>query len=166
MTDSRVTSQGRWRLDAVPYDHPGAVRLARALQSEQEKMYGFADDPAGTPPEEFAPPAGLFLLASAAGVPAGCGGWRTAGPRVAEVKRMYVIPGQRGRGLGGLILEALEQDAAGNGGMTEAILETGVRNTAALGLYAARGYAPVRPYVPGRRPEINRAMRKRLRDCR
>ncbi|MEU3862630.1 hypothetical protein AB0F03_35835 [Streptomyces sp. NPDC028722] len=48
-------------------------------------------------------------------------------------------------------------------GPTEILLETGIRNVAALGLYAASGYEPIRSYVPGRNPEINRALRKVVR---
>lgn len=165
MMNLHAEPRAPWKLAVVPYSHPDAVRLTRALQAEQAETYGFADDPAAAVPEEFAPPTGLFLVATAAGVAVGCGGWRTAAPQVAEVKRMYVSPQHRGRGLGRLILEALEQDAAANRGMTEAILETGVRNIDALELYAACGYVPTASYVPGRRADVNRAMRKSLRSC-
>jgi hypothetical protein len=47
--------------------------------------------------------------------------------------------------------------------MAHAILETGVRNRAALSLYATCGYALVKSYVEGRNPHVNWAMRKPLR---
>jgi GNAT superfamily N-acetyltransferase len=152
-----------WALDAVSYASPDARRLTLALHAEQLATYGHADDPTGTPAEELDSPAGLFLVVSAtSGGPAvACGGWRTAARHVAEVKRMYVEPAHRGRGLGRLLLRELERDATACR-HTVMILETGSLNHAALGLYAGCGYRPTDPYAPGRDPGINRAMRKDL----
>jgi GNAT superfamily N-acetyltransferase len=152
-----------WTLTAVSYSSPDARRLAQALHREQHATYGFADDPAGTPAGEFEAPHGTFLIAAADGGPAvACGGWRTAGPGTAEIKRMYVGPAVRGHGLGRRVLEALENDAVRHG-MTQMILETGARNHVALSLYAACGYTRVPSYVAGRDPDVNRAMQKALR---
>ncbi|WP_309075007.1 GNAT family N-acetyltransferase [Streptomyces sp. NWU339] len=105
----------------------------------------------------------MFLLARLGRGPAlACGGWRTLNTSAAEIKRMYVVPPARGQGLGRRILAALEQDVLGRGPI-EVLLETGIRNVAALGLYTACGYEPIRSYVPGRNPEINRALRKVFR---
>ncbi len=162
MTDLRPQTGPLWTLTVVPYQHPEARRLTQALYREQLALYGFADDPADTPDTDFTAPEGTFILASAGDDPAlGCGGWRTAGPRTGEIKRMYVTPAARGRGLGRLILQVLQEDAARRG-MTEMILETGARNTAALGLYARSGYISARPYGKDRDPGINRAMRRGL----
>lgn len=151
-----------WTLTAVSYASPDARRLTRALYREQLATYGFADDPAGTPAGEFEAPHGTFLVASPGGGPAlACGGWRTAGPGTAEVKRMYVALAVRGHGLGRRVLEALENDAVRRG-MTQTILETGARNRAALSLYAAWGYTRVPSYVAGRDLDVNPAMRKFL----
>ena len=57
----------------------------------------------------------------------------------AELKRMYVIPSARGRGLSRRILTALEDQAA-EFGATSVVLETGDRQIAALGLYESSGY--------------------------
>ncbi|MFE7430190.1 MULTISPECIES: GNAT family N-acetyltransferase [unclassified Streptomyces] len=90
--------------------------------------------------------------------------WRehgTVGPTTAEIKRMYVTPAARSHGLGRQLLEALEHDARRHG-MSEAILETGAGNLAALTLYTHCGYALIAPCVPGRDPRINRALSKAL----
>jgi hypothetical protein len=55
----------------------------------------------------------------------------------------------------------LEHHAA-QAGAQRAILETGVRNTAALNLFAGAGYRPVDSYVKGRDPKINRAFARSL----
>ncbi|MFX4293575.1 GNAT family N-acetyltransferase [Streptomyces bohaiensis] len=135
---------------------------SRALHQEQLAVYGTADDPGATDGTEFEAPDGLFLIArSANGSAIACGGWRTLNNTAAEIKRMYVAPPARGQGLGHLILTTLERDTAGRG-FSEILLETGVHNTSALTLYAAAGYEPISSYVPGRNPEINRALRKTL----
>jgi GNAT superfamily N-acetyltransferase len=147
-----------------PYDHPDARLLTGALYSDQLARYGYAD-PAAAGSGLYCPPQGLFLVVYAGGMPAGCGGYRTHDPaaRTAEVKKMYMRPGQRGRGLGRLILAELERHAAAAGFAT-VILETGVRNTAALGLYTAMGYRPRPRYAAAwRDPQVNRAFSKTLR---
>jgi GNAT superfamily N-acetyltransferase len=145
-----------------PYEHADAGRLVRALFEEQVRRYGFAD-PVAADPAAYTPPRGLFLLAYVAGVPGACGGYRPydARPAVVEVRKLYTIPELRGQGLGRLILSHLEQDAAKRGARW-AVLETGVRNHAALALFRQAGYRPAARYVSGRDPAINRAFIKEL----
>ncbi|MFI7644219.1 GNAT family N-acetyltransferase [Nonomuraea sp. NPDC049400] len=147
---------------ALPYDHPDALALVHALYDDQMERYGYAD-PAEAPPALFVPPQGLFLVSYVDDVPAACGGFRTYAPRAAtvEIKKMYTAPPHRGRGLGQRLLETLERAAVEHGAQW-AILETGVRNTAALALYDRLGYQPTDRYIPGRDPAINRAFIKDL----
>jgi GNAT superfamily N-acetyltransferase len=162
MTHPLPTANRAWTIAAVSYASPDARGLTQALHQEQMATYGRADDPEATEAAEFQPPRGVFLLATHAdGTAAACGGWRTVGPSRAEIKRMYVAPAARGHGLGRQILEALEGDARRHG-MNEAILETGVNNSAALALYTRCGYTLVPPYAAGRDPRINRALSKPL----
>jgi len=145
-----------------PYEHADAGRLVRALFEEQVRRYGFAD-PVAADPAAYIPPRGLFLLAYVAGIPAACGGYRPydARPAVVEVRKLYTTPELRGQGLGRLILSHLEQDAAKRGARW-AVLETGVRNHAALALFRQAGYRSTARYVSGRDPAINRAFIKEL----
>jgi len=162
MTHQPAAAKPAWALTAVSYDSPDASRLTQALHREQLATYGFADDPADTPTGEFDPPHGTFLVASAAGGPAiACCGWRSAGPGTAELKRLYVDPSARGRGLARLLVEALEQHAS-RSGKTRVILETGARSHAALALFISCGFTFMESYVEGRNPDVNRAMRKTL----
>ena len=149
-------------LTQLPYDHPDAARLVRALFDEQVGRYGFAD-PIAADPADYAPPRGLFLVAYTNGTPCACGGYRPYGPRTdtAEIKKLYTVPGLRGQGVGALILTRLEAHAAARGARS-AILETGVRNDAALLLFKSAGYRPTPQYVTGRDPAINRAFLKDL----
>jgi GNAT superfamily N-acetyltransferase len=129
------------RLRTVPYDHPVAQELIARVQQEYVVRYG-GPDAAVVDPAEFAPPAGLFLVAEIDGVPAGCGGWRVLSPGVVEVKRVYVDPAFRRRGLAAVLMAALEETAA-EAGSGEMVLNTGPSQPEALALYAGQGYRPV-----------------------
>jgi GNAT superfamily N-acetyltransferase len=150
------------RIRARPYAHPDAAALVAALFAEQHAIYGHAD-PVAANHGEYAPPRGLFVVAyGLAEDPVGCGGYRpceSAG--TVEVKKMYIRPGWRGLGAGRQILLALERHAAACGAR-RVVVETGVRNTAAIALYVNAGYRPMRPYISGRDPRINRAFSKNL----
>ena len=142
--------------------HPDASRLLRAFHAEQVDRYGFAD-PVDLDPAEYTPPQGVFAVVYGEGLPVGCGGWRwfDRSSKTVEIKKVYVIPAGRGHGAGKALLSWLERQAVA-GGARRVILETGVRNTAALRLFAAAGYQPADSYVAGRDPEINRAFTRPL----
>ena len=72
--------------------------------------------------------------------PAGCGAFKEYGPGKAEIKRMFVLPEYRGRGIGLNILNELELWAAALN-YRECILETGKKQPEAIGLYQKAGYA-------------------------
>ena len=61
-----------------------------------------------TTPEDMAPPGGRFLVGYDDGEAVAIGGVRPLGPDVAEIKRMYVAPGARSRGVGRALLAALD----------------------------------------------------------
>jgi GNAT superfamily N-acetyltransferase len=105
----------------------------------------------------------MFAVVYQDGAPAGCGGyrWFDRAARVVEIKRVYIVPASRGHGTGRALLTWLERHAIAAGAQ-QAILETGVRNTAALGLFTSAGYRPVDRYVEGRDPQINRAFARAL----
>ncbi|MFE5873000.1 GNAT family N-acetyltransferase [Streptomyces roseifaciens] len=133
----------------VAYDHPDAVKLQDRVQLEYVERYGDGDL---TPlePAQFAPPRGLYLIAyEPGGTPVATGGWRAQergeegyADGDAELKRMYVVPEARGRGLARRILAELE-DSAREAGRTRMVLETGNQQPEAISLYISCGYAPV-----------------------
>jgi GNAT superfamily N-acetyltransferase len=131
-------------LRALPYSDPVAQALVERVQQEYVQRYGGRDE-AVVDPAEFGPPHGLFLVAEVGGVPAACGAWRVHAPGVVEVKRVYVEPDYRRRGLAQVLMDALERSAARAGHRT-VVLNSGARQPEALALYAALGYAPVTPY--------------------
>ena len=131
-------------LRALPYEDPLAQQLVELVQQEYILRYG-GRDAAAVDPAEFLPPVGVFLVAEVDGVPAGCGAWRTLPSAEAEIKRVYVEPAFRRRGLAQLIVAALEESAlrAGHGSV---VLNTGQEQPEALALYAQLGYSPVPGY--------------------
>ena len=106
------------------------------------------------------------------GEPVACGALQPLEPGVGEVKRMYVRPAYRGRGLSGAILAAVE-DLAVAKGIDTLRLETGRFLAPALGLYILErlsGDPSLRP-VRGPRgervlPEVPRDPRSDLNRCR
>ena len=155
---------GRVEIAECAFDHPDASRLLRAFFDEQVGRYGFAD-PIDVDPAGYAAPNGVFAMVSHCGAPVGCGGYRWF-DRLAgtiEVKKAYMIPAFRGCGAGRALLSWVEHHAAANGAR-RAILETGVRNAAALRLFTSTGYRPIERYVDGRDPAINRAFVKSFAD--
>jgi GNAT superfamily N-acetyltransferase len=95
--------------------------------------------------DELAPGRGVFLVAYAGDQPIGCGAVRTIAPGVAEIKRMFVAPAARGRGLGALLLGALERHAQALGA-ARVVLETGARQAEAIAMYRRAGYEPMDPF--------------------
>ncbi len=85
---------------------------------------------------------GAFLVAYLDHVAVGCGALRRLDPATAEIKRMYVDPSVRGRGIGRALVEALEHEARLLS-VTRIVLETGTRLASAINLYEAMGYARI-----------------------
>ncbi|QNG35778.1 GNAT family N-acetyltransferase [Geodermatophilaceae bacterium NBWT11] len=138
------TSAEAVRLRATGYDDPVAARLVEAVQQEYVVRYG-GRDAMTVDPGEVLPPRGLFLVAELGGRPAGCGGWRVHAAGVVELKRMYVEPWARRRGVAAAVLAELERTAAA-AGHTRVVLNSGDRQPEALALYARAGYTPVAGY--------------------
>jgi GNAT superfamily N-acetyltransferase len=113
-------------------------------------------------PDEVAQGRGVFLVIYQDDVPLGCGALRIIDPQTAELKRMYVSPAARGRGLGRRLVAALEHEARALG-VRRLVLETGVRQEAALALYRATGFRPIPLFGEYRRsPETSICLGKEL----
>lgn len=147
-TSAEPAPAGSVTLRPVGYADPVAQHLIEEVQQEYVVRYG-GRDAAVVDPAEFSPPQGLFLVAEVDGVPAGCGGWRVHERRAegsaVELKRMYVVPAFRRRGLAALLLSELERTAA-DAGHRQLLLNSGDRQPEALALYERAGYARVPGY--------------------
>lgn len=79
--------------------------------------------------------------------PVGCGAFRPYDARSVEIKRMFVHPDYRSRGIASMILEALEAWSKVSGAM-KCLLETGYNQPEAIALYKKAGYAEIVNYGP------------------
>jgi putative acetyltransferase len=77
--------------------------------------------------------------------PVGCGAIKEFSPEAAEVKRMYVLPEERGKGLASMILHELEAWAY-ELSFKSCVLETGKRQPEAIALYLKNGYERIKNY--------------------
>jgi GNAT superfamily N-acetyltransferase len=128
-------------------DEPAVVALLSAYEGELRRQ-GVALDHGGgggVEAEELVPPTGSFLVAELDGSAAACGGVRLLQPGIGEVKRMYVVPQARRRGVGAALLGRLEEEARGFG-CHLLRLDTGPGMAAALTLYRGAGYREIADY--------------------
>jgi GNAT superfamily N-acetyltransferase len=129
-----------------------ADEVARALRDAQQDelagLYGRPDEGHDMGGADVV----AMLVGHLDGLAVACGALRDAtdladevGPGAAELKRMYVAPKVRGRGLSWDVLRALEARAR-ELGYRRLILETGLAQPAAIALYEAAGYEQVPRY--------------------
>jgi len=85
------------------------------------------------------------LIAYEGSVAAACGALRDYQPGTVEIKRMYVIPSKRNRGIASRLLRSLEEWAA-ELGYSRCILETGRNQPEAIRLYQKNGYQEIPNY--------------------
>ncbi len=135
-------------------DDPTVRPLTEASVAELNSHYGGRPGSGAKPrPEEFVAPDGIFLVAELDGEAIGCGGLARFDETTAEIRRMYVIPHVRGRGISRAILAQLL--AAGRElGYARARLETGYAQREAIGLYESAGFEPIPcwgPYITDER---------------
>lgn len=117
------------------YQHDLGVDLC--FQSFEEEL--------ATLPGRYGPPSGAILLAHHRCRAAGCVALRDLGKGVCEMKRMFVRPRFRGRGLGRALAEAIVAEGRRLGYRTMK-LDTVPKLEAALGIYRELGFRPTAPY--------------------
>jgi len=133
---------------AVSGDDEAARRLLGEYLEEIERRLGRPLEPSEYPGADVGalePPAGRLLIAFDGGDAVACGAVRVIAPGIAEVKRMYVAPQARGRGLGRTLLHRLERCAVELGCRTVR-LDTMAAMAEAAGLYRSAGYEPIADY--------------------
>jgi putative acetyltransferase len=145
------------------FDSDTARALADALESELLATYDGDPGSGGLPAASiFEPPnGGAFLVGSIDGEAVACGGVARYDDVTGEIRRMYVVPSARGRGLSRRVLEALEHEAR-TLGYALVRLETGNLQAAAVGLYVSAGFQPIPRYGPFARDPKSVCFEKRL----
>jgi putative acetyltransferase len=128
-----------------PFDAPDVAALVASQQAELRGLYEGGDIGPARDASMFAPPDGAFFVVREDGRAIACGGLARFDEHRGEVKRMYVVAEHRGRGLGRLVLDALETEARALG-YTGLVLETGDLQREAVALYVSAGFAPIPCY--------------------
>jgi putative acetyltransferase len=134
------------------------LKLVRELFVEYANSLGvdlcfqnFSEELAGLP-GEYARPAGRLLLASENGHAIGCGAIRRDGEDVCEMKRLYVRPAARRKGVGIALIDELVKEARAIG-YQRMRLDTLPSMTKAIAMYRALGFKEIAPYrynpIPG-----------------
>ncbi len=120
--------------------------LAQAMREEMAILYeGLELDGERMPKAghaELSRPGGAFIVGYVDERPICCGGVKRLPDGACEIKRMFIDPEFRGRGLARILLVALE-DKARELGYTIARLDTGPRQRGARHLYESAGYREV-----------------------
>jgi putative acetyltransferase len=149
-----INEMGNPRLTMTQAESPEQIEKARELFLEYAKSLGFSlcfqnfeQELAGLP-GEYAPPDGRLLIAEYRGQPAGCVALHRLGPDMCEMKRLYLRPLFRGRGLGRLQAEAIMAEARtiGYSKMRLDTVEPVMPN--AVAMYRRLGFREIEPYRP------------------
>ncbi|MCZ0989466.1 GNAT family N-acetyltransferase [Streptomyces diastatochromogenes] len=146
-----------WTITPEPYDSPAAAALWRAYYTEVSDRWYLLHEGRRTDPDELereiaartgselSPPTGQLLIARYDGEPAGSAGVRLLDADTAELTRVFVYEGQRGRG-GAALLVAAAEEAARALGARHLILDTRGDLVEARALYARLGYTETGPH--------------------
>jgi GNAT superfamily N-acetyltransferase len=136
-----------------------ARSLVGELDREIANLYpGY--DIGGPEADEIEKAGGYFVVAREQGSILGCGGFLPIGAGCAEIKRMFVRPGARRRGVARQILRHLEAEVRRRG-FQSIVLETGCENRAAIAMYESEGYGRIAGFAGHVGIAISRCYSKR-----
>ncbi|SCG60058.1 GNAT family N-acetyltransferase [Micromonospora inositola] len=127
-------------IESRPATDPEIAALVTAQQRDLRAADGGLDGQATLTQDDI-----HYLAAVVGGRAVGCGGLQALDGDTGELKRMYVRPAYRGRGIARQLLAALEE-LAFQRGHAVVCLETGTYLPAAIGLYTSSGYEPIPVY--------------------
>ncbi|MBQ0895637.1 GNAT family N-acetyltransferase [Micromonospora sp. U56] len=127
-------------IESRPSTDPEIDALVVAQQRELREADGGLDGQVTVAHDDI-----RYLAVVVDGRAVACGGVQSLDAATGELKRMYVRPAYRGRGIARQLLTALEE-LAFQRGHSVVCLETGVYLPAAIGLYTSCGYEPIPVY--------------------
>lgn len=149
---------------AVEAESPRRPDVARLVAALDQYVAGFypAESNHLLDVEALCAPSVRFFVARWDGEAVGCGALRLDPDGYGEVKRMYVDPVARGRGIGRAILQQLEREALQKN-ISVLRLETGTRQPEAIALYRSAGFCEIAPFGDYRLDPLSVFMEKVLR---
>lgn len=132
-----------------PYGSPVSRPLTDAQARELRERYGGWEGAGPEPePEAFEEPIGCFVVARLDGEPVGCAGVCPSDDESsAELRRMYVVPEARGKGIARALMSDLEEKARLLG-YRSLRLETGPEQPEAVNLYETSGFEVIPNFGP------------------
>jgi putative acetyltransferase len=131
---------------------PAQVAQARELFLEYAQSLGFSlcfqnfDQELAGLPGDYAPPDGRLLLAEFQGELAGCVALHKFEPDICEMKRLYLRPKFRGKGLGRVLAEAILAEARQIGYARMRLDTVGPVMKDAVAMYRKLGFREIMPY--------------------
>ena len=139
-------------------ESPAQIAQVRELFLEYAKSLGFSlcfqsfDQELAGLPGDYAPPQGRLLLAEYEGLAAACVALHQLEPGVCEMKRLYLRPAYRGKGLGRKLAEVVISEAKtiGYKRMRLDTVEPVMKD--AVAMYRKLGFHEIAPYRPNPQP--------------
>lgn len=125
--------------------HPDFQHLVRLLDADLNKINQEAQKDYNQ--HNQLPAIDTVVIAYVNDMPVGCGCFKELSEDCVEVKRMFVDPNHRGKGISSQILMELEKWALSIG-HNRMVLETGKLQHEAIMLYTKRGFMPIECYGP------------------
>ena len=128
------------------------IQQARSLFEEYASGLGISlcfqnfDQELKNLPGDYAPPDGRLLLATQDNQLAGCVALRKLEPGVCEMKRLFLRPAYRGRGLGKVLVESIIDEARKLGYIRMRLDTLPGRMDKAIALYRSIGFVEIGPY--------------------
>lgn len=135
-------------------ESPAQIAQARELFLEYAQSLGFSlcfqgfDQELAGLPGDYAPPGGRLLLAEYRGQLAGCVAQHLMGPGICEMKRLYLRPQFRGKGLGRAMAEAVIAEARAIGCRKVRLDTVAPVMPNAVAMYRRLGFREIEPYRP------------------
>lgn len=130
------------------------IAIVRELFLEYAQSLGFSlcfqgfDEELAELPGDYAPPRGRLLLASFGDQAAGCAALHSIAVDSCEMKRLYVRPQFRGRGLGKILAEQIIADARQMGYRRLRLDTVEPKMKTAVAMYRRLGFREIAPYRP------------------
>jgi putative acetyltransferase len=146
-------SQGDWgQIELIQATLPEDIEQVRSLFLEYGGSLGFSlcfqsfDEELKSLPGSYGPPSGRLLLARYAGRAVGCVALRKLEAGICEMKRLFVRPADRGRGLGRLLVERIIAEARiiGYERVRLDTIQSAMKD--AIALYRRTGFEEIAPY--------------------
>lgn len=147
-------------ITATSPDTPEAIALIGELEAQLDPLYP-RESRHGLSVAQLIDQRVAFFIIHSAGEPVGCGGVKLVGAEYGEIKRMYVRPPFRGRGLARAMLDHLALYAQAHD-ISLLRLETGIHQQAVISLYERAGFTRIPPFGDYREDPLSLFFEKRV----